>query len=612
MKIFLALLFLTESVLGDKLSRGYLPPPGAHLSAGDLNYSDLPLELPSHEVYTKYTDLKTTPGLKEKGNYFIGPQGSEPVSFDIDFNTPTSSTPASATTTNSVSEYISTPSTQVPTLTDFIYDTTESKFPQIIHQSHRVHEPFSYGDVNKSNSTGVAIPVSGIEEKYSFSPMSSLSNFEPNTMFANQISNMDYYYPTINSGKEVEIEGDQKQYDTYSPRLYEPNLSSARRMESQNNDRNAIITEQNNNLKSDGFSYSFDTSNGINTDVIGTAKDGIKTKGSFSYTGDDGKVYKMEYTADENGFRPSGAHLPTPPPIPKEIQKVIEQAYINKAAGIVDDGSYNEEKYGYKNYMPHNDNKATKQNKGLLTKKTIVEPTNIFDDNLNNINRPRITSNVPLNNRIIPVQVIYDQGYRYDRPQNKLHSPEAIGKETEINSSPIPQIRLGSIKSMDNVNDANSYNNSPNNDTNNSEKPNLFGPTDEVRIYENNQPNKKYNYESENYKSTIFPTTYYTNFNHLNGDPSSVTDSQAKIMTNLPTTATPNFSIENASTEPSFKSTFMSEDDEVISTGNPKWVTAASPRTQTMPVYTQTQVRGEDFSGPKQLPTYNPKYGYYY
>ncbi|XP_022119570.2 uncharacterized protein LOC110996282 [Pieris rapae] len=538
-------------------------------------------------------------------NYFIGSHGSEPVFHDIDNNTPTSTTPASATTTNLVPEYISTLSTQVPTEADFTYATTESRFPQVINQSQRFDEPSSYGDVNNFNGTEVARPVYGIDEKYSFSSMSSLSNFDPNTMFANQMSNMDYQYPRTDSSKEVEIEGVQRQYDI---------LSSARRMESKNSDRNAIITNQNNNLELEGYSYSFDTSNGMHTDVIGTAKDGIKLKGSFSYTGDDGKVYKMEYIADENGFQPSGAHLPTPPPIPKEIQKVIEQAYINKAAGIVDDGSYNEEKYGYKNYMPRNDNKVTKQNKGLLTKKTIVQPSNIFYDNLNNIDKSSTTSKVPLNNEIIPVQVIYDQGYSYDQPQNRLLSPEAIGKETEssLSESPKPRMRIGSIKSIENVTDVNLYKNSPNNDTNYSEKPNLFDSTDEVRIYENNQPfisNKKYKYESDNYKTTIFPTMYYMNFNNLNGDSSRVTDSQTKIMTNFPTTASPNYSIENASTEPSY----MSENDEpMISTGNPKWVTSASPRTEAMPVYIQTQVRGEDFSGPKQIPTYNPKSGYYY
>lgn len=62
--------------------------------------------------------------------------------------------------------------------------------------------------------------------------------------------------------------------------------------------------------------------------------------GSFSYTAPDGQQISISYTADQNGFLPQGAHLPTPPPIPEEIQRAIEQNLADEARGIVDDGQY--------------------------------------------------------------------------------------------------------------------------------------------------------------------------------------------------------------------------------------------------------------------------------
>lgn len=55
----------------------------------------------------------------------------------------------------------------------------------------------------------------------------------------------------------------------------------------------------------------------------------LNVEGSFSYSSPEGDTISLTYIADENGFQPQGDHLPTPPPIPPEIQEALD----NLAAG---------------------------------------------------------------------------------------------------------------------------------------------------------------------------------------------------------------------------------------------------------------------------------------
>ena len=76
---------------------------------------------------------------------------------------------------------------------------------------------------------------------------------------------------------------------------------------------------------------SYETGNQIKANEEGALKnvgnpetEAMSAKGGFSYTADDGTPIEVQYIADENGFQPQGAHLPTPPPIPDAILKSIE------------------------------------------------------------------------------------------------------------------------------------------------------------------------------------------------------------------------------------------------------------------------------------------------
>lgn len=66
------------------------------------------------------------------------------------------------------------------------------------------------------------------------------------------------------------------------------------------------------------FFKSFETSDGISRQEEGhlidqgTDNEGISVRGSYSYIGDDNKIYTVNYIADRNGFQPQGDHLPIP------------------------------------------------------------------------------------------------------------------------------------------------------------------------------------------------------------------------------------------------------------------------------------------------------------
>ncbi|KAJ9574163.1 hypothetical protein L9F63_008419, partial [Diploptera punctata] len=101
------------------------------------------------------------------------------------------------------------------------------------------------------------------------------------------------------------------------------------------------ILAYNNEVNFDGtYRYNYETGNGIAAQEQGYLKNpGQKdleaqvATGSYSYTGPDGVLYTITYTADENGFQAQGAHLPTPPPIPEAIARSLNlQTQPNRPA----------------------------------------------------------------------------------------------------------------------------------------------------------------------------------------------------------------------------------------------------------------------------------------
>merc|ERR1711915_1012731 len=94
---------------------------------------------------------------------------------------------------------------------------------------------------------------------------------------------------------------------------------------------------QNHDTEKQEYSFSYESENGIIVSESGVQKQigdkpeeaGIVSQGKFSYP-EEGVTYTITWVADENGFQATGDHLPTPPPMPEHVVKILADL---KAAG---------------------------------------------------------------------------------------------------------------------------------------------------------------------------------------------------------------------------------------------------------------------------------------
>nr|AER27816.1 cuticular protein RR-1 motif 8 [Antheraea yamamai] len=104
-----------------------------------------------------------------------------------------------------------------------------------------------------------------------------------------------------------------------------------------------ILRYENVNNGDGTYRYNYETGNGIAAHESGAPRAGgpeglaVTAEGGFSYRAPDGQQVNLVYTADENGFHPTGSHIPTPPPIPEAILRSIEFNRQNPSSG---DGAY--------------------------------------------------------------------------------------------------------------------------------------------------------------------------------------------------------------------------------------------------------------------------------
>ncbi|CAG9559485.1 unnamed protein product [Danaus chrysippus] len=71
-----------------------------------------------------------------------------------------------------------------------------------------------------------------------------------------------------------------------------------------------------NNIGVNGYDYAYETSDGKAASEVavvknpGSENESLEVRGFYRYVGDDGKLYRVDYIANDKGFQPSAAHLP--------------------------------------------------------------------------------------------------------------------------------------------------------------------------------------------------------------------------------------------------------------------------------------------------------------
>ncbi|RVE45628.1 hypothetical protein evm_009741 [Chilo suppressalis] len=88
------------------------------------------------------------------------------------------------------------------------------------------------------------------------------------------------------------------------------------------------------------YRYNLEITNGIAVEEEGSPRNlggnppvvPIVVKGAYSFTAPNGEPVAISYVADENGFQPQGAVIPTAPPVPEQIARALE--YLAKAGKL--------------------------------------------------------------------------------------------------------------------------------------------------------------------------------------------------------------------------------------------------------------------------------------
>ena len=73
------------------------------------------------------------------------------------------------------------------------------------------------------------------------------------------------------------------------------------------------------------YNFNFANEDGSSRQEIGNpGSQAMLVSGSYSFISPEGELVEMQYTADENGYHASGSHMPTTPPPPPHVRRLLD------------------------------------------------------------------------------------------------------------------------------------------------------------------------------------------------------------------------------------------------------------------------------------------------
>lgn len=290
---------------------------------------DIPVQV-IYDAPTTFRSAKDSRALITRGNVRFGSKTTDDAESKLPEKEPTTLGSLSSTTILMSTKISTTPASVQEKTTE----SNHIKSTEVVTQKPKTKQ-------NKTKNADFQIPVSIVIDEIIHKVKSraedheniSLENSTKDQEFTKKVAeekNDTLHINTTREKNEVTTEKTKTQTEDVATTKEIENNSRKSKLVRQRDPIIPIIESENQIYAQTGkFKYSYEGGDGTKSFQSGVLKGvdeehmGEAVVGGFSYKDEEGNDFMISYTADENGYRPVGAHLPTPPPVPPAIARAL-------------------------------------------------------------------------------------------------------------------------------------------------------------------------------------------------------------------------------------------------------------------------------------------------